>query len=663
MEELQAGESAPVDTSKRFWLIASSDGDIVDILDNEQDAESYFQTTASTGEWLWEYQDGLRTEVPLLKRGVAERRAEGYIDTVRYEQESSGVFYGADTSPETATSAGEIPSYTPDGRPWAGQEESVVYHGGRLFDPQGTDPGGYGETQTLKPRRPDQTYLFSVGRPRVDRALASAMNRKPGERLAMYERAKEMFDRVDARRGESTGPDGYARTLQSLWELDAILKVLPAEVRGKVGGFTRIAELEPVDLYRGDELLTESNSPAGARIAAWMREGLNIGEAGKKTELPEGYSIRRNTDPARATKATDDFLVKRLATVGKQLDRYLANEYRIAIERTLEAARPKRTESGVRKSNLGPQAQAFADKVREAALLDNDQTAQRLVAIEAELVKPETADARRIELVEEWGILNTFGDLDGRNAETLAQGLAELRETLKAGRMAWRTKEEERIAGQRMMVQSIISGLGEATKSKRFADKGKIEKLAEMISVAGLDHGSFEQFLRAVLPDDAIVTRWSELMRKADTGAQDMELAMRQELVDAIKVAAKAAGMGKNAAMAMLKRPSQLKVEPRVLIEVPETMGLSPAQELLMHKTIALQVVLTTLGAEDRDKQEVTSHAAVARAPPADVTRSRHPRPLRAASAAAAARRVSRSRRAPRHSKPPRARAGPLKRK
>jgi hypothetical protein len=614
LQELQAGELDPVDTSKTFWLIASSSGDIVDILGNEQDAKSYFQTTASTGEWLWEYKDGLRTEVPLLKRGVAERRAEGYLDTVRYEQESRGVLsYGADTSPETATSAGEIPGFTPDGRPWAGQEESVVYHGGRLFDPQGTDPGGYGETQTLKPRRPDQTYLFSVGRPRVDRALASAMNRKPGERLAMYERAKEMFDRVGARRGESTGPDGYARTLQSLWELDAILKVLPAEVRGKVGGYTRIAELEPVDLYRGDELLTESNSPAGARIAAWMREGLNIGEAGKKTELPEGYAIRRNTDPARATKATDDFLVKRLATVGKQLDRYLANEYRIAIERTLEAARPKRSESGVRKSNLGPQAQAFADKVREAALLDNDQTAQRLVAIEAELVKPETADARRLELVEEWGILNTFGDLDGRNAETLAQGLAELRETLKAGRMAWRTKEEERIAGQRMMVQSIINGLGEATKSKRFADKGKIEQLAEMISVAGLDHGNFEQFLRAVLPDEAVVTRWSDLMRKADTGAQDMELAMRDELVGAIKVAAKAAGMGKNAAMAMLKRPSQLKVramegrkvtDERISIELAQKIvrGKADRSKLSDADVATLREALADLPADTRKK-------------------------------------------------------------
>ena len=617
LEELQAGESAPVDTSKRFWLIASSDGDLVDILDNEQDAKSYFQTTASTGEWLWEYKDGLGTRVPLLKRGVAARRAEGYIDTVRYEQENRGVLsYGADTSPETATSAGEIPVYTPDGRVWAGQEEPVVYHGGRAVDPQGTEPGGYGETQTLKPRRPDQTYLFSVGRPRVDRALKAALNRKPGERLAMYERAKEMFDRVAARRGAETGGSGYARTLQSLWELDAVLKVLPAEVRGKVGGFTQIAALEPTDLYQGDELLTESNSPAGARISAWMREGLNIGEAGKKTELPPGYSTRRATDPARATKATDDFLVKRIATVGKQLDRYLAAEYRIAIERALEAAKPKRSDAGVRKSTLGPETQAYADKALAASNLDNDQTAARLAAIEAELLNPETKDEAKIDLVEEWGLVNTLGDLDSRNAETLAQAYAELRDRFKAGRAGWRIQEEARIAGQRETIANLILVLGEAGKAKRFETKATVAKLGEWLTAAGLDHASFEQFLRSVLPDEALVVRWSDMMRKADTGAQDMELAQRDRLLEAVKAAGKAAGMSRSSALDMLKRPSEAKVramqgrkveDVKISIELAQKIvrGTADRSNLSEGDVATLREALADLPADTR-KESVT---------------------------------------------------------
>jgi hypothetical protein len=632
LEELQAGESAPVDTSKTFWLIASSEGDIVEILNNEQDATAYFQTTASSGDWLWEYKDGLRTKVPLLKRGVAERRAEGYIDTVRYEQdEAQGrvLYYGADTSPETTTSAGEIPSHTPDGRVWAGQEESVVYHGGQNLDPQGTDPGGYGTTQTLKPRRPSQTYLFSLGRPRVDRALSAALNAKPGERLAMYERAKEMFDRVAARRGAETGASGYARTLQSLWELDAILKVLPAEVRGKVGGFTQIAALEPTDLYQGDELVTESNSPAGARISAWMREGLNIGEAGKKTDLPEGYSTRRATDPARATKATDDFLVKRLATVGKQLDRYLAAEYRIAIERALEAAKPKRSESGVRKSTLGPETQAYADKALAASKLDNDQTAARLAAIEAELLNPETTDEKKIDLVEEWGLVNTLGDLENRNAETLAQAHAELKDRLKAGRAGWRIQEEARIAGQRETVASILSILGEPTKAKRFATKTQVQKLGELLTSAGLDHRNFEQFLRAVIPDDALVARWADMLRKADTSAQDMELALREQLLEVAQAAAKTAGMSRRAALAMLKRPAQLKVramqgrkvaDERISIELARKIvnGTADRSNLSQGDVETLREALDALPADTR-KEFVTIQRVISAGNPVTV--------------------------------------------
>lgn len=473
-------------------------------------------------------------------------------------------------------------------------------------------------------------FDLSVGRPRVDRALSAALNAKPGERLAMYERAKEMFDRVAARRGEETGASGYARTLQSLWELDAILKVLPAEVRGKVGGFTQIAALEPTDLYRGEELVTESNSPAGARIAAWMREGLNIGEAGKKTDLPEGYSTRRAVDPARATKATDDFLVKRLATVGKQLDRYLAAEYRIAIERALEAAKPKRSESGVRKSTLGPETQAYADKALAASKLDNDQTAARLAAIEAELLNPETTDEKKIDLVEEWGLVNTLGDLENRNAETLAQAHAELKDRLKAGRAGWRIQEEARIAGQRETVASILNILGEPTKAKRFATKSQIQKLGELLTSAGLDHRTFEQFLRAVIPDDALVARWADMLRKADTGAQDMELALREQLLKVAQAAAKTAGMSRRAALAMLKTESTSKVramqgrkvaDERISIELARKIvnGTADRSNLSQGDVETLREALDALPADTR-KEFVTIQRVISAGNPVEIS-------------------------------------------
>lgn len=83
-------------------------------------------------------------------------------------------------------------------------------------------------------------------RERVSAAL-SALDRKPGERLAIYQRAKGLFDRASERRfdlEEATGPEAkHARLIQSLGELDAILSVLPPEVRGKVGGYTVLANI------------------------------------------------------------------------------------------------------------------------------------------------------------------------------------------------------------------------------------------------------------------------------------------------------------------------------------------------------------------------------------------------------------------------------------
>ena len=140
------------------------------------------------------------------------------------------------------------------------------------------------------------SVVYSIGREPVYSAMGLNLDRQPGERLAIYQKAKELFDKVAQNRDELEGAKGpeskYARMLQSLGELDAILKVLPPEVRGRVGGYTSLANL------------------------------------GKDTQSGPGV------------KTIDKFLSRRLEMVGRHLDKYLANEYRIAIERQLVAARP-----------------------------------------------------------------------------------------------------------------------------------------------------------------------------------------------------------------------------------------------------------------------------------------------------------------------------------
>jgi hypothetical protein len=569
LKELQAGEPSPVDTGKTFWLIASSSGDIVDILDNEQDATSYFQTTASTGEWLWEYKDGLRTKVPLLKRGVAERRADGYIDTVRQEQENAGrVFYsGADTSAETTTSAGEIPSYTPDGQPWAGQEESVVYHGGRLFDPQGTDQGGYGQTQTLKPRRPYQTYLYSIStQSEIDRvgAALNRLARSPSERISQYAALKERLAAalernkpiMQSMRGDML-PQDFDRTriLNDLGFLDYILKVLPPEVRGRVGGYTNLASIAPVDVYKGDQKVSEAKNPAGAIISAWMREGQNIGQAQKNTALPEGYSTVPNTTDERRDKTIANFLIDRLKKIDRELERYYKRDLMERIFDVLDKSRPKAGQSGVKRSTLGAETQKFADMVYRSSLLDDEKTAERLAAIEAQITSTEaTADSQKriSELSEEWTIVNTFGDLKSRPSETLAYGLEWLQTQLKAGREAWQIKEAARIQENRERAAKVIAFLGKPTDFGRFENKSALQRFLQAVNAFDLDHKSFDQFAPYLFGDE-VAAELSKKMQRAQIDEAKLELENTRSILAALRQGAKAAGMSTSKALVAFK--------------------------------------------------------------------------------------------------------------
>jgi hypothetical protein len=94
---------------------------------------------------------------------------------------------------------------------------------------------------------------------RVNKALGG-MNRGPDERLKVYQRAKQKFSKLMAWNSDElaamadTGSDDSqirrTQILQGLGELDGILSVLPPEVRGRVGGYTKLAGIAPMDVFK-----------------------------------------------------------------------------------------------------------------------------------------------------------------------------------------------------------------------------------------------------------------------------------------------------------------------------------------------------------------------------------------------------------------------------
>jgi len=396
---------------------------------------------------------------------------------------------------------------------------------------------------------------------RVNRALGG-MNRGPDERLKVYQRAKQKFsklmtwnsDELAAMADTGSNDSQIRRTqiLQGLGELDGILSVLPPEVRGRVGGYTKLAGIAPHDVFKDGVKVSEVSGMNGAIISAWMREGQNIGQAGKQVSLPPGYTATENLSTKRADKAIADFFRDRIKKIDTELEKLLVREYTEAITNAVKQSRPKAGDNGVRKSTLGAETQKFADMVQRATLLDDEATPKRMAAIEAELANPDATAEDISALSEEWSILNTFGDLDNRSSETLAQGLDWLKGQLQMGREAWRIKEQARIDEQRARAAATIEWLGKGTAKKRFADKGLMQRIAEVGNNYLLDHASFEQFVTAMLPPE-IAANFSERLRKADMAAQAAEIRDGKGILDAVREGAKAANMSAGDAMLWLK--------------------------------------------------------------------------------------------------------------
>jgi hypothetical protein len=396
---------------------------------------------------------------------------------------------------------------------------------------------------------------------RVNRALGG-MNRGPDERLKVYERAKQKFSKLMAWNSDElgamadTGSDETqirrTQLLQGFGELDAILQVLPPEVRGRVGGYTVLANIAPMDVFKDGVKVSEAKNMDGAIISAWMKEGQNIGQAGKQVSLPPGYTAKENLASKRADKALADFFRDRIKKIDTELEKVLVREYTEAIAKAVKQSRPKAGDNGVRTSTLGAETQKFADMVQRATLLDDEATPKRMAEIEAALANPDATAEDISALSEEWSILNTFGDLDNRSSETLAQGLDWLKGQLQMGREAWRIKEQARIDEQRARAASTIEWLGKGTAKKRFADKGLMQRITEVGNNYLLDHASFEQFVTAMLPPE-IAANFSVRLRKADMAAQSAEIRDGKGILDAVREGAKAANMSAGDAMLWLK--------------------------------------------------------------------------------------------------------------
>jgi hypothetical protein len=382
---------------------------------------------------------------------------------------------------------------------------------------------------------------------RVNRALGG-MNRGPDERLKVYQRAKQKFSKVMAWNSDElgamadTGSDETQirrnQLLQGFGELDAILQVLPPEVRGRVGGYTVLANIAPMDVFKDGVKVSEAKNMDGAIISAWMKEGQNIGQAGKQVSLPPGYTAKENLASKRADKALADFFRDRIKKIDKELEKVLVREYRGAIERLLEKALPKKSKAGVLTSTLGPEAAAFVKKAYAASLLDQDAAAERLQEIQGRL-EEETDQKKVQELAEEWAVVNLFGAIDSSHSTKLASGLDVLKSTIKAGREKWKIQQEARREDIKKMVQTGLDTLGEFT-SEQVNVKAKQERRSALRNFKDSYNRSLApyQLLETIFgAEHPITVHFSRKMRESTNDKNLRDMKARRLFEDAARVA------------------------------------------------------------------------------------------------------------------------------
>lgn len=263
--------------------------------------------------------------------------------------------------------------------------------------------------------------------PVVDRQAARSEARTFAERWLEGEKKKQ--------------PTPKERQMAALRTLDAILSAFPPEIRGRVGGFVKLASL--------------------------------------------------GTDKAREAE-----IVKRLDLLDAVVEKEAKKFYRGKIEDTFEKAKPKKGKAGEKpKGKLGAQTQALVDLARTFSALDEAGVAAERAAITDRMTK-ETDPAKVADLFEREQLLDLFGDLDERTSAELEAAAAWLSETYDTGRNRWRAVIEAREAEMKAQREAAVAQIGKASVSGRQA---KRKKDAGKEGIGKFGAQSFDQVLSAIL--------------------------------------------------------------------------------------------------------------------------------------------------------------------
>jgi hypothetical protein len=296
-------------------------------------------------------------------------------------------------------------------------------------------------------------------------------------REAAFEWRKEQ----DAMQSKDYSPK--ARLLRDLRTLDAILGVLPAEIRGKVGGFVKLATL--------------------------------------------------GSDKARLEEIN-----RRVDKMGTLVEKYLQAETSDAMRALIEKAKPSRDPGKQSRGKLGAEAHRYFDKVEAAMDLTKEQVEAEQAAIDAAYNSPTLTNEQAADLFEQQQILDTFGAFDKKSAADMDAALTAAQDVYDTGRNERRIIEEQRLAEVQAMADDVVAALGGVSDAGIQKNKKEASRIRSKLANASLDLKSFSEVLDALLGrDHPLAQKWTRAAREGFAKRNDDVRELRKRWKGALEEA------------------------------------------------------------------------------------------------------------------------------
>lgn len=272
--------------------------------------------------------------------------------------------------------------------------------------------------------------------------------------------------------------------------LDAILTVMPAEVRARVGGFIQLARL--------------------------------------------GTAEARQKEIAR-----------RITRLSGLLETHLRKENQEALDALIERAKPDGGKGDKLGGKIGVIGHRIFKLVESVKDLDEDAVTARRAVLEeaitkaAEKSEPGKVNKALLDLDEELQILDQFGAFKEKDAAAGDAAIKWLRSVYKDGRSAWRAIEETRAEVVAGLQSGVIEAMGDGADSlaQRQRQKSAARTVKKWLSTGALEILSFVQVLENLLgPSNPLVQRWNRAARAASAAKTDSILAANGAFMSAAKV-------------------------------------------------------------------------------------------------------------------------------